>query len=190
MKSGVIVECAGRRLFVSARQALAVVEAPRPTGVPGADFSLVWFEGEVLVAVPFETCVPGGVLPAVTSAIGAGEPSAPALRRPGARRPAALICELGDRRYGLTGVEVLASGRFEPAGASGILRDTLLQEGVLQEGVLHDGVEVPECVLEEPKGLVGDPAEPAPAVSFRGTLFDGEASERGDPRASGETDDE
>src|SRR5690554_6691476 len=59
---------------------------------------MFWFEGEVLVALPFLAC--------------AGDEGRPAARR-GGRAAQVLVGGLGGRRCGLTDVMVLASGTFE-----------------------------------------------------------------------------
>lgn len=194
MRPGVVVEVAGRRLFVSAQQACAVLEAARPSAVPGAMFSLVWFEGEALVAVPFEACVPErqrGVC--ADPALG----SADLESQGGAREGPALICALGERRYALVDVKILASGLFEPLesrGEPGTEGDTDGEAGSEGEWVRYDRGVALECVLCEPRALFGRAplgmGEPDPAAPFRGTLLHGEAPNPEDLRGSEEADSE
>lgn len=96
--AGVIVDAGRGRVFVGADQAIGVLGGARLSPVAGAPLSMFWFEGEVLVALPFLAC--------------AGDEGRPAAWR-GGRAAQVLIGELGGRRYGLTDVMVLASGTFE-----------------------------------------------------------------------------
>lgn len=127
-RAGVIVQTSRGRCFVPAAQARAVLESPRTSPVPGAEFGMLWFEGRVLVAVPFEACLDARA-PLGERATGGGAPRS------------ALVCELGGESYALTGVEIVATGRFEGDEKSGVL--------------LHEGSEVPCCVLCAPEAGVG-----------------------------------
>lgn len=190
MRPGVVVEVAGRRLFVSAQQACAVLEVACPTAVPGAAFSLVWFEGEVLVAVPFEACVSERHLRVSADPTPGSEDS----QSLGDARPGpALICVLGERRYALLDVKILASGLFEPLESRGEPRAEGEVDGEAgsegERGVRYDRGVAVECVLCEPRGLLTN-GGPDPAAAFRGTLLHGEAPNPEDLRGSEEADSE
>lgn len=104
---GIVVEADPGPLFIAAEQALACVESPRLSPVPGASFSILWFEGQVLVTVPLTDCLPEAL---VTAASPAGSDEG--------RRSKVLICEIEGERYALTNMEPVTSGRFEIGDAS------------------------------------------------------------------------
>lgn len=149
-KLGVIVQTGQGIGFVSAEQTLGFVESARTSPVPGTTFSVLWFEGRVLLAVPFEACLAGAAARAQT-------PERPA---PLANRRAALICELGGEPYALTGVDVLASGRFERVGSHEGQREAT-------PGVRYAGGDVSLWVLSLPAAALaaGPPAAALAAAS-------------------------
>jgi hypothetical protein len=126
---GVIVQTAQGTGFVRAEQALGFVESARTSPVPGATFSLLWFDGRVLVAVPFETCLAASARQGVSP----GRPAVGLVRR------SALVCECGGEVYALTGVEVVATGTFEVVGS-----------GATADAVRSGADEVPLWVLVPP----------------------------------------
>lgn len=175
--AGVVVDTGRGRVFVEATQALRVLEAPRLSPVPNAGFSLLWFEGEVIAAVPFQSCVAGpaeepkpvagdpvegaavegaAVEGAVVAASPGGRSSSGAVEDVQAGLSEVLVCELGGQRYALTGVRVLASGVLDLEGRT----------------VRFAGAAVPHCRLVPP-GFLNSPSEPTSERHIRGRMFVG-----------------
>jgi hypothetical protein len=102
--------------------------------VPSAEFSLFWFEGRALIAVPFaRALVPRS--PAVLER--APKPLSPR------RRSHLLVCDLEGQVVGLMGLEVLATGRFEQAMETD-------EVAGLAAGVSFEGGPVPRAHLVAP----------------------------------------
>ena len=182
---GVVVDGGDGWVFVGAELALGVLDGPRLSPVPNAGFSLLWFEGEVIAAVPFRSCLPfsEGLLPEAVLPEGAvGAPGArmqpreaesPAVRAIG-ECSQVLVCELAGQRYGLTGVQVLATGEFERVS------------GDKGDSVRFSGLVVPRCSLAPP-AFVDPPSAPASAAGVRGTMSsDGDCGPSG-PKDAGTT---
>jgi hypothetical protein len=108
--AGVIIETPAGRRFVPAENALMALDSPRLSPLPGTRLELLWFEGRV---------VPAAAWSVLTEEPGA----APRTRRDGTSRKlagerSALVCEHGGQLLALTGVELVASGRFSRATSS------------------------------------------------------------------------
>ncbi len=108
--AGVIIETPAGRRFVAAENALVALDSPRLSPLPGTRLELLWFEGRV---------VPAAAWSVLTEEPGAG----PRTRRDSTSRKlanekSALVCEHGGQLLALTGVELVASGRFSRAASA------------------------------------------------------------------------
>jgi hypothetical protein len=101
--AGVVIDTDAGLWFVPTEHALAALDDPRLSDVPGTQLQMLWFEGRVV--------------PAVSWAVlrGADTAPAPTERRSAQSRRAlsALVCELGGQTLALIGVLPVASGLFE-----------------------------------------------------------------------------
>ncbi len=143
--AGVVVDAGRGRVFVGADQAIGALAEPRLCPVARAPLSLLWFEGEVLVAIPFLSCVDGGAVARRAEA-------------DGERPPHVLIGELGGQRYGLTDLVVLAGGSFERAPLPQAPREepsdaVAVMGDAAEEGVRFEGAVIPSCRLSLPSAL-------------------------------------
>ncbi len=105
--AGVVIETASGLYFVPAESALAALDDPRLSAVPGTRLHMLWFEGRVVPAASWS------VLTEATVEKAAG-PSQPERRVSQSRRAeSALVCEHQGQPLALVGVWAVASGLFE-----------------------------------------------------------------------------
>lgn len=110
---GVIIETPVGRRFVPAEHALMALDNPRLSPLPGTPLELLWFEGRVVAAAAWSVLTDD-------AATGA-RPRRDSTSRKLSSERSALVCEHGGQLLALTGVELVASGRFSrksPAGAA------------------------------------------------------------------------
>ena len=98
--AGVVIDTGAGLWFVPTEHALAVLDDPRLSDVPGTQLQMLWFEGHVVPAVSWRALH------------GADAVTAPTERRASASRRAesALVCELGGQTLALVGVWAVADG--------------------------------------------------------------------------------
>ncbi len=101
--AGVVIDTGAGLWFVPAEHAIAALDDPRLSAVPGTQLQMLWFEGRVVPAVSW------------TALRGADAVTAPTERRaaPSRRAEATLVCEAGGQSLALVGVLAVASGFFE-----------------------------------------------------------------------------
>ena len=119
MKGGVVFRVGEARYFLPATTASKVLPMPAVARVPGAPVDLV---GVALVE--------GEMVPVVDLGVSDAPPSRRAVTqaRPHTAHRPMLVCTCLGERLGLVGLEVLATGLFEPTRG---------------ESVMHEGLEAP-----------------------------------------------
>jgi hypothetical protein len=106
----VVIDTGAGHYFVPTEHALAALDNPRLSAVPGTQLQMLWFEGHVVPAASW------------TLLRGPSAADAPTDRRgqPNRRAESALVCQLAGQPLALMGVFAVASGLFEE-GPDGVL---------------------------------------------------------------------
>ncbi len=114
---GVIIDTGASLRFVPAENALAVLDNPRLSAVPGTALDMLWFEGRVIAAATWARLTRAAEAPDETPSTHRVTP--PPGGAPSRKPASALVCEIGGQLLALVGVVSVATGLFEvtPSGA-------------------------------------------------------------------------
>lgn len=114
---GVIIDTGAGLRFVPAENALAVLDNPRLSPVPGTALDMLWFEGRVVAASTWARLTLAVEAPGETPTT--HRPTPPPGGAPSRKATSALVCEIGGQPLAIVGVVSVASGLFEvrPEGA-------------------------------------------------------------------------